>query len=135
VAAAKRQYPWGEAVEPGRANLDSEHPTEVGSHPSGASAYGVSDMSGNAREWVDAFFAPYPGGAQSNPNYGRGLRVVRGGDFRAGPRFARTTSRLGVAPEFKTNPGDEQAGRSSLVGFRCAISADDPRIKTLVQKK
>jgi formylglycine-generating enzyme required for sulfatase activity len=133
-ATTKRKYPWGDAVESGRANLSSQHPTDVGSMPTGASAYGVMDMAGNAREWVSDAYAPYPGSASANPNYGKGYRVVRGGDFRAGPNFARTTSRLGVDPAFKTNPGDEKLGRSSLVGFRCAISADDPKLKTVLGK-
>ena len=89
-------------------------------------------MSGNAREWVDGFFTPYPGSAGGG-KFSESLRVVRGGDFRAGPDFARTTNRLGVDPGFKTNPGDEKNLRSSLVGFRCAISADDPRLKPILQ--
>ncbi len=80
-----RIYPWGDAWEPGRANVDaagwnfggatadsaaatvwdaawarlalppgSPGPTlkPVGSHPDGASPFGILDMVGNASEWV-----------------------------------------------------------------------------------
>jgi formylglycine-generating enzyme required for sulfatase activity len=91
-------------------------------------------MAGNVREWVNGTFDAYPGSAASNPQFGQGLRVVRGGDFRAGPAFAKTTSRLGVDAGFKTNPGDDKIGRSSLVGFRCAIAADDPKLQAQLKQ-
>jgi len=56
----------------------------LGSFAEGASGYGVLDMAGNAREWVDGTFEAYPGSKASNPQFGQGLKVVRGGDFRAG---------------------------------------------------
>jgi formylglycine-generating enzyme required for sulfatase activity len=128
-AKAKRRYPWGNSPEASRANVNSNHPSQAGQFAEGASAYGVQDMAGNAREWVDAMFTPYAGNSASGSRFDRNLRVVRGGDFRSGMPYARTTSRLGIDPGFKTNPGDDKLGKSSLVGFRCAISADDPRLQ------
>ena len=48
-----RVYPWGDAFDPARANLDgATGPVEVGSYPAGASWIGARDMAGNAMEWV-----------------------------------------------------------------------------------
>ena len=47
-----RRYPWGNAFETGRANLDSSYPTPVGKYSRGASPYGVFDMAGNVLEWT-----------------------------------------------------------------------------------
>jgi formylglycine-generating enzyme required for sulfatase activity len=79
-------------------------------------------------------FTPYAGNATSDSRFGQNLRVVRGGDFRSGMAYARTTSRLGVDPGFQTNLGDDKLGKSSLVGFRCAISADDPRLQEQLKR-
>jgi gamma-glutamyl hercynylcysteine S-oxide synthase len=59
-----RQYPWGSAPpNPGRGNFDFANwdPVPVGSHPSGASAFGVEDMLGNGWEWTSTVFAPFAG--------------------------------------------------------------------------
>ena len=48
-----RIYPWGDAFDPARANLDgATGPVAVGSYPAGASWIGALDMAGNAMEWV-----------------------------------------------------------------------------------
>ncbi|HEY0077426.1 MAG TPA: SUMF1/EgtB/PvdO family nonheme iron enzyme [Pyrinomonadaceae bacterium] len=134
-AKRKRLYPWGDEPDAERANVNSEHPKNVGYYVSGASAYGVQDMAGNAFEWVDAIYQPYPGSTTPNPKYTQNLRVVRGGDFRRGLDAARTTFRsLAVPPTFQTNPGDEASMKSSLVGFRTAVSADDPKLKAFLQQ-
>ena len=60
----ERQHPWGDA-EPNetRGNFDFRHwdPVPVGSHPAGASAWGVEDLVGNGFEWTSTPFAGYPG--------------------------------------------------------------------------
>jgi formylglycine-generating enzyme required for sulfatase activity len=91
-------------------------------------------MIGNAREWVDGVYQPYPGNSTANPKYGQNLRVARGGDFRADFDYARTTSRLAVDPAFHTTPEDAASMRSSLIGFRCAVAADDPKAKPAIQR-
>ena len=60
----EREHPWGDG-EPDetRGNFDFRHwdPVPVGSHPAGASAWGVEDLVGNGFEWTSTPFAGYPG--------------------------------------------------------------------------
>jgi ergothioneine biosynthesis protein EgtB len=59
-----RIYPWGDA-EPSPAHgvfdFASWDPEPAGSHPQGASAWGVEDLVGNGWEWTSTPFAPFPG--------------------------------------------------------------------------
>jgi formylglycine-generating enzyme required for sulfatase activity len=129
-AQQKRQWPWGNSPEPGRINLGADHPDTVGRQPGGASAYGVQDMAGSVAEWVDAFYQPYPGNPSADPNYGAKNRVVRGGHFRLEINDVRTTARFYHGPEFESA---EKKLRSWLTGFRCAVSADDPRLREFLR--
>ena len=125
-AGNKRQWPWGDDPDPDRANF-SQKPYPVGSFPDGASAYGVYDMVGNAAEWVNAFYQAYPGNTNQNSNFGNKYRVFRGGSFKSAIIDGRTTFRDYQNPnlEERMMNGKEQL---TAVGFRCAISADDPRL-------
>jgi formylglycine-generating enzyme required for sulfatase activity len=67
----ERQHPWGnEPPAPRHGNVDFERfdPVEVGSHPDGASAWGVHDLVGNGWEWTSTVFAGFDG-FQPLPSY------------------------------------------------------------------
>jgi ergothioneine biosynthesis protein EgtB len=60
----ERSYPWGEEPpDRSRGNFDFARwdPVPVGSHPAGASAWGVHDLLGNGWEWTSTVFGPFPG--------------------------------------------------------------------------
>jgi formylglycine-generating enzyme required for sulfatase activity len=125
-ASAKRLWPWGNDGGPGKATVGAGHPTPPGKNSAGASAYGVQDMAGNVSEWVDAFYQAYPGNTASDTNFGTTNRVVRGGNFHLQLEDARTSRRVYNPPEFSAA---EKVERSWLIGFRCAVSADDQKLK------
>jgi len=72
----EREHPWGErggqasSIHPesgprrspyGVFDFESWDPEPAGSHPAGASAWGVEDLVGNGWEWTRTTFAPFPG--------------------------------------------------------------------------
>ena len=48
-----KNYPWGEYLEKERCNCEGKRLTPVDKYPHGASDFGLMDMIGNAREWVE----------------------------------------------------------------------------------
>ena len=60
----EREYPWGN-VSPdekhGNFDFANWDPVPTGSHPEGASAFGVHDLIGNGWEWTRTIFGPLPG--------------------------------------------------------------------------
>jgi formylglycine-generating enzyme required for sulfatase activity len=121
----KRKYPWGEAENAGSANIgrnEVAHLSSGGTNASDVSAYGVFDMGGNVGEWIDGMYTPYDGNRTANANYGN-QRLVRGASMHSKIDEARTTFRGSLPVEI---PGDRL--KAMLIGIRCAISADDPRL-------
>jgi formylglycine-generating enzyme required for sulfatase activity len=99
----RRRYPWGEAPPTAeRADFDRSdgRPALVGTHPAGASPYGVEDLAGGVWEWcLDAWadsFADWPA-TVSDPCRRSGspadARVVRGGSWLDWPRDLRAALR------------------------------------------
>jgi formylglycine-generating enzyme required for sulfatase activity len=126
-AQKKRQFPWGDTGDQSRANVGGTMRTaDVGQFATDASAYGVQDMAGNVAEWVDGNYQPYPGNQTPDQNFGTQNRVVRGGTYRGDLKYSRTSSRLFHAPQLNES---EKKNRAFLIGFRCGISADDPRLQ------
>jgi formylglycine-generating enzyme required for sulfatase activity len=131
-ADKKRMWPWGDNNNASQAVLNTNHPSVAGSKPAGASAYGVQDMAGNVLEWVDAFYQPYPNSTATDPNFGSTNRVVRGGSFHSNIDNARTTTRIYAPPDFSAA---EKQERSWLIGFRCAVSANDAKLQERLHSK
>jgi gamma-glutamyl hercynylcysteine S-oxide synthase len=59
-----RPWPWGAAPPTnhrGSFDFNAWSPTPVGSHPAGASEWGVLELVGNGWEWTESAFAPFEG--------------------------------------------------------------------------
>jgi iron(II)-dependent oxidoreductase len=60
-----RSFPWGEAPPRpglhGNFGFASPHPTRIGAHPAGQSAFGLDEPVGNGWEWTRSTFAPFDG--------------------------------------------------------------------------
>jgi ergothioneine biosynthesis protein EgtB len=60
----ERAFPWGDdppEAPQGHFDFAEWDPAPAGSHPQGASAWGVHDLMGNGWEWTSTIFAPLPG--------------------------------------------------------------------------
>jgi len=110
-----RRFPWGEAWEAARATTDKDRVQPVGTKPTGASPYGALDMAGNAMEWVDDWYAAYPGATIKYPEYGQQYKVLRGGCF-WGPGNESISATFYRSINRPTT-------RHAAIGFRCAKSA------------
>jgi len=128
-AREKRQWPWGDNPDSNRVSLGGNRPPVVGQQAPSVSAYGVHDLAGSVAEWVDSFYQPYSGNQTPDANFGTRNEVVRGGHFRSGIEDVRTTARYYNPPEFSSV---EKKERTWLIGFRCAVSADDPRLQAML---
>lgn len=126
-------YPWGDQKpDASRANFNYMvgDTNMVGSYPSGASPFGVLDMSGNVMEWIQDFYGTeyYNSGSTSNPTGPLARtsyfnRVVRGGSYadpEAEIRLANRASTLG--PDYQAELGSKAylGEFSPRIGFRCA---------------
>ena len=102
-AAGEREHPWGSAPptsDRGVFDFSSWDPEPAGTHPAGASAWGIEDLVGNGWEWTSTPFAPFPGfrPMASYPEYSADFfdgehYVLKGG--------SPVTSRLLLRPSFR----------------------------------
>ncbi len=119
AAERARRHPWGDGDwAPHLANLDQRllGAAPVGAYPAGASPLGCEQMIGDAWEWTASDFRAYPGfrafpyAEYSEPFFGDGFKVLRGGSWATRPRVARATFRN----------WDSRLKRQIFAGFRCA---------------
>ena len=128
-----RTYPWGEGIDPSRANYevtksddcncDSLNIKKVGSYPKGASPYGALDMAGNVSEWVadyyDEFFyqkSPNHNPFKAEPGWNGDETGYRGGSWLNSPFFLRSSDRGGTDLDYSYKD----------TGFRCATTQTPP---------
>ncbi|WP_447987005.1 formylglycine-generating enzyme family protein [Nitrospira sp. Nam74] len=116
-----RLFPWGnEPATAARANFDREWQVEhtlypVGSLSAGDSPYGVKDMAGNAREWVQdwydpEYYAQAPNRNPQGPAQKGVVRSIRGGSWHSPVSDITTTARGRGGFALQTHG----------TGFRCA---------------
>jgi formylglycine-generating enzyme required for sulfatase activity len=119
---AGRRYPWGDDIDPSRANFlpDPALKTHRGTEPVGRyepNAYGLFDMIGNVWEWVADWYAAdaYRGPIRKSPTGppSGSLRIVRGGSW-----VTSDVAQLTCAHRHKV-PGDTYA---YSIGFRVVYS-------------
>ena len=97
-----REYPWGDAFDPRRANLIElglGHALPVGSLPLGASPFALLDMAGNVDEWTSTEYYPYPGAPDDVPlveAQAFDRHITRGGGFVHFRDLARCARRHGI---------------------------------------
>ena len=71
-AGDERAFPWGDEephAQHGNFHFAYLSPVPVGSHPAGASAWGVHELVGNGWEWTQSVFGPFPGFHTTMPSY------------------------------------------------------------------
>lgn len=101
---AERSAPWGggpPTADRGTFAFQAWGPSPVGSHPAGASAWGVQELVGNGWEWTSTVFAPLPGftpWARTYPGYSADFfdgqhAVVFGGSWATDARLLRPSLR------------------------------------------
>jgi len=107
-------YPWGNEYDPAMLNgkdAGLRSTTAVGSYP--PNDYGLYDMAGNVKEWVDSPYVAYPGSTYQDPFYSEDYRGIRGGGWFDEADFVRATNR---------NAGEPTTTANDDLGFRCAKS-------------
>ncbi|MDZ4765174.1 MAG: formylglycine-generating enzyme family protein [Chloroflexota bacterium] len=124
ATGAMRTYSWGNqspqgdaAVGDERANFAARVIKGGGQHPTGVSAYGVYDLSGNVAEWVFDGYAPYDRDANVDPMGDESAmqRVVRGGSYADDANAIRGGVRTAQSPTISAND----------LGFRCVLRQGD----------
>ena len=122
----EKKYPWGDAIDPGKANYgrNVDDTMSVGEYP--PNRYGLYDMTGNVSEWcLDNYNKDfYLSSPRKNPLSGanspawvmhnftdiKTFRVLRGGAWSVMPGYLRVADRFRCPPSYAF----------FLVGFRCA---------------
>lgn len=129
----KRIYPWGNTGDKTRGKFGDRNLATIDSFSNGVSAYGVFNMGGNAAEWVEDEYKPYPGSPSSN-GFDASMRIARGGSVAddLSTNKARTTYRAIHKPDDVPFENEKETYRTAL-GFRCAVSANAPAVQAVIR--
>jgi gamma-glutamyl hercynylcysteine S-oxide synthase len=113
-----RLYPWGENWEQQRVPVvdhgrTMRGPDDVGSHPQGASPFGVEDLVGNVWQWTDEFVDDHSRSA-----------IVRGGSYYQ-PQYSMWyfPQAYKLSHHGRYLLMSPSMDRSGAIGFRCAVDA------------
>lgn len=114
----KRTFPWGEKFDKNKGNTPQyghDDTMDVGSFENGKSPFGVYDLAGNAFEWVDDWFKPYPGNTHPDENYGEKYKVLKGGSW-----YDCTYYKCGISAPIYNRIFFHPHTKNNNFGFRCA---------------
>ena len=111
-----RLFVWGNEFNKGNANFSKK---VIGIHTKNKdkSIFGVWGMNGNVSEWTSSWYQPYPNSSHQDENYGKKLKVTRGGSY-----FKRDH---GFMKDFVMIPFRNISPLNARfwdTGFRCALS-------------
>jgi eukaryotic-like serine/threonine-protein kinase len=113
-----KPYPWGNEWTNGKANTSEnalKQTAPAGSFKEDISEYSVNDMAGNVSEWVEEWFAPYPGNPMTSYEERNKYRVLRGGSWDYAHSIANGYHRQYALPQ----------SQMTAIGFRCVKVADE----------
>jgi formylglycine-generating enzyme required for sulfatase activity len=113
-----KDYSWGNDWANGKANtLESglKQTAPAGAFKEDVSEYGVHDLAGNVSEWVEEWFAPYPGNPMTSYEERNKYRVLRGGSWDYAHSIANGHHRQYALPR----------SQMTAIGFRCVKAADE----------
>jgi formylglycine-generating enzyme required for sulfatase activity len=112
-----KSYPWGNTWEAAKANTSESGVKQTapsGSFKADVSEYGVNDLAGNVSEWVEEWFAPYPGNPMTNYEERNKYKILRGGSWDYAHSIANGYHRQYALPQ----------SQMAAIGFRCVKAAD-----------
>jgi formylglycine-generating enzyme required for sulfatase activity/serine/threonine protein kinase len=125
----KRLYPWGAGADPTRGKFASKSLATVDGFSNGVSAYGAFNMAGNAAEWVESGYKPYPG-SPSSEGFDESKKIARGGSVADPIEKSRASYR---APHPADDIPNAERQYYTAIGFRCAILASDPNVQAVIR--
>ena len=117
-------WPWKGDHQSGFANFrgsedGAAYTALIGFFEKDKSPYGLYDMAGNVREWVqdwyeEQYYKEAPSRNPKGPERGD-VKVLRGGSWNDSFLTGRTSARLKMVPDY----------RDTTIGFRCAKSVEE----------
>lgn len=127
-----RIFPWGNSFDLERANTPQRwaalkafgDTSPVGSFPSGVSAHGLYDMSGNVWEWTSSWYRAYPGNKTPSESYGERYKTLKGGSW-----WDCSFYQCGISAPAYNRSFFARKTRNDTFGFRCAKDAEPAQEK------